>query len=66
VWHANEGPEAFVLLSGTVDMHYREDGEERVARLAPTDIFLIRSGEEHRAVPVGEARILVIEHKGTV
>ena len=65
-WHVNDGPEAFVVLSGEVDMLYRQDGEERRVRLKPTDIFVAEVGDEHVAQPIGEARILVIERKGSV
>ena len=47
-WHRNDGVEVFVVLDGTVDMHFRE------------------AGDEHVAHPVGKARILVIERKGSM
>ena len=65
-WHQNDGVEVFVVLEGAVDMHYREHGEEKVVRLESTDMFIAREGDEHVAHPLGEARILVIERKGTV
>ncbi|MGC1302477.1 MAG: cupin [Caulobacteraceae bacterium] len=65
-WHVNDGPEVFVVLSGEVDMHFRQDGREDCVRLRPLDIFLADAGDEHVAYPVGEARILVIERKGSV
>ncbi|MBL7508140.1 cupin, partial [Escherichia coli] len=51
---------------GEVDMHYRLAGTEHVARLAVGDIFVAHIGDEHVAHPVGEARILVFERKGSV
>lgn len=65
-WHVNDGDEVFAVLSGAVDMHYRTDGREEVARLGPGDIFHAGAGDEHVAHPVIEARILVIERKGSV
>lgn len=65
-WHVNDGSEVFVVLDGVVDMHYREAGEEKRVRLTPSDIFLAAEGDEHVAHPVGEARILVIEKRGSV
>jgi mannose-6-phosphate isomerase-like protein (cupin superfamily) len=62
-WHVNEGNEAFVVLAGAVDMHYRVDGVERIQRLNPGDIAYAEAGDAHVAHPVGEARILVIERK---
>jgi mannose-6-phosphate isomerase-like protein (cupin superfamily) len=65
-WHQNDGTEAFVVLNGQVDMHYRAHGSELCVRLGPSDIFIANEGDEHVAHPIGEARILVIERKGSV
>ena len=65
-WHRNDGVEVFVVLDGTVDMHFREAGDEKVARLEAKDMFVAFEGDEHVAHPVGEARILVIERKGSL
>lgn len=65
-WHQNDGVEAFVVLQGEVDMFYRIDGAERCVRLRPSDIFIAEIGDEHVAHPIGEARILVIERRGSI
>ena len=65
-WHVNDGPEVFVVLDGTVDMHYRDGGIEKVVRLRSGSIFHAEEGEAHRAVPIGAARVLVIERAGSV
>lgn len=65
-WHVNDGPEVFVVLDGTVEMRWREDGVERSARLGPADMFVADEGDEHVAHPVGAARVLVVERKGSV
>ncbi|MDE2606754.1 MAG: cupin [Burkholderiales bacterium] len=65
-WHVNDGEEVFAVLAGAVDMHYREQGREKVARLEAGDIFFAGVGCEHVAHPVGEARILVVEKEGSV
>jgi len=65
-WHVNDGAEVFVVMAGEVDMHYRVDGAELTARLEQGDIFTADVGDEHVAHPLGEARILVIERKGSV
>jgi mannose-6-phosphate isomerase-like protein (cupin superfamily) len=65
-WHVNDGREVFLVLDGAVDMHYREAGAEKVVRLGPADMFIAEVGDEHVARPVGEARILVVERKGSV
>ena len=62
----NDGAEVFVVLDGKVDMHYRENGEEKVVHMKPTDIFTADIGDEHIACPVGDARILVIEKIGSI
>ena len=66
VWHVNDGPEAFVVQAGRVDMHVREGGSERVEPLGLGDIFIAEEGDEHVAHPVSEARMLVVERKGSV
>jgi len=65
-WHVNDGAEVFLVLDGAVDMKYREGGSEKTVRLGPADMFIANAGDEHVAHPVGEARILVIERKGSV
>jgi mannose-6-phosphate isomerase-like protein (cupin superfamily) len=66
IWHTNDGAEVFMVIDGSVDMHYRQDGQEHVVRLGPNDVFVANIGDEHVAHPVGIARILVIEEKGSV
>lgn len=66
IWHINDGPEVFVVLDGAVDMHYRADGKEKVARLVPGTICYAEPGDEHVAHPVGEARVFVVEHKASI
>ncbi|BEV72911.1 MULTISPECIES: cupin [unclassified Paludibacterium] len=65
-WHVNDGEEVFAVLDGIVDMHYREEGEERVVTLLAGDVFYAGIGCEHVAHPRGEARILVVEKAGSV
>jgi mannose-6-phosphate isomerase-like protein (cupin superfamily) len=65
-WHINDGPEVFLVLDGAVHMHYREHGNEKVVLLHAGDMFVAQVGDEHLARPSGEARILVIEKKGSL
>lgn len=65
-WHVNDGTEVFLVVDGTVEMRYRSDGAERSVMLNSGDIFVADVGDEHVAHPQGEARILVIERKGSV
>lgn len=60
-WHVNDGTELFVVLDGEVDMHWRDAAGERTARLGPGDLWSGGDGVVHRAVPIGEARVLVVE-----
>jgi mannose-6-phosphate isomerase-like protein (cupin superfamily) len=64
-WHVNDDTEVFVVVDGQVDMHVRNDGVERVIRLAAGDVLRVDPGDEHYADPIGEARILVIERRGS-
>lgn len=66
IWHVNDGAEVFAVMDGAVDMHYRENGVEKVRRLGAGDICHAAAGDEHVAHPLGEARILVIEKQGSV
>ena len=65
-WHVNDGEEVFVVLDGTVEMRYREGGQEHHTLLQTGDLFYAGVGCEHVAHPQGEARILVIEKEGSV
>ena len=66
VWHVNDGAEVFVVLTGVVEMRYRLEGVEHRVELGPGDIFTAEVGDEHVAHPQGEARILVVERKGSI
>lgn len=65
-WHVNDGDEVFAVMDGVVDMHYRQDGEERIVTLEAGDLFFAADGDAHCAHPRGQARILVIERADSV
>lgn len=65
-WHVNDGEEVFAVLSGRVEMRYKEAGVESAIILEPGDVFYAGIGTEHVAHPIGEARILVVEQEGSV
>lgn len=65
-WHVNDGEEVFAVLDGEVEMHYRENGDEKKVNLKTGDVFFAEIGCDHVAHPIGEARILVIEKEGSV
>lgn len=62
-WHENTGEELFVVLDGVVEMHYLDRGEQQSVLLQPGHVALIAAGERHVAMPIGAARILVLERK---
>ncbi|MEX1037146.1 MAG: hypothetical protein WDZ54_14445 [Sneathiella sp.] len=66
IWHVNDGPEVFVLLDGSVEMHVSDAGQERILQLSPGDIFHAEAGDKHKAVPLAPSRILVIETEGSI
>lgn len=65
-WHVNDGEEVFVVLDGTVNMHYMDNSSEKIVVLEAGDIFFALIGTEHVAHPQGEARVLVVESEGSV
>lgn len=65
-WHVNDGEEVFAVLDGRVEMHYRESGREYRTILEAGEVFHAQVGCEHMAHPLGEARILVVEHEGSL
>ena len=60
-WHVNDGDELFVVLAGEVEMQWHEAGVEHHALLAAGDLWRGPAGVAHRALPRGEARVLVVE-----
>jgi mannose-6-phosphate isomerase-like protein (cupin superfamily) len=60
-WHVNDGDELFVVLAGEVEMHWRDEDADRSTLLAAGDLWRGGAGIAHRAVPRGEARVLVVE-----
>ena len=66
IWHVNDGAEVFVVLDGAVTMHYRRDGQEHRQPMQVGDLCHAEPGDEHVAHPIGPARVLVIEKKGSV
>ncbi len=65
-WHVNDGEEVFVVLNGLVEMQYKQDGVIKSVLLNIGDVFYASIGTEHIALPIGEARILVVEKEGSV
>ncbi len=67
IWHTNDGREVFVVLSGKVNMLYRDKtGQEHSKVMSVGDICFAEDGDEHVAHPEGAAHILVIEKAGSI
>lgn len=66
IWHTNDGEEVFVVLDGSVKMHYEQAGIQQSKILEIGDIFYASIGTKHFAEPIGEARVLVIEQENSV
>lgn len=67
IWHVNDGPEVFAVLSGVVRMHRRDvEGLETFVDLAPGDIAHCVEGDAHRAEPLEPSRVLVVERPGSI
>jgi mannose-6-phosphate isomerase-like protein (cupin superfamily) len=67
VWHRHvDEDELFLVVSGALDMHLREDGVERVERLAAGQMIVIPRGTEHMPVAPDEACVLLFEPASTL
>lgn len=64
-WHVNDGEEVFAVLSGRVGMRFKDAGIEQSTILETGDVFHAAVGTEHMAIPLGEARVLVVELEGS-
>lgn len=65
-WHINDGEEVFSVLDGEVEMRYMDKSKEKAEVLKQGDIFFASVGTQHVAIPIGEARVLVIEKEGSI
>ena len=63
VWHTHpDTDELFLVVSGELTIQLRD----RDVALGPNDVFVVPRGVEHCPKADGEARIVLIEPKGTV
>ena len=61
VWHAHaDSDEMFVVLEGTLDIHYRD----RVETLNPGEIAVVPAGVDHKPVTRGEVHLLILNRAG--
>ena len=62
VWHAHpDTDDLFLVLDGRLTIQLRD----RDVELGPGELFVVPRGVEHRPRAEGEARILLIEPRGT-
>ena len=63
VWHKHdETDDFFLVIEGEIDIELRD----RTVTLGPGELFVVPRGVEHRPVArKGEAKLLLIEPKGT-
>lgn len=68
VWHHHDTEdELFLVIDGSIDMHYRdEDGTEQVERFGAGEFLIVPHGVEHKPVASGETKMLLLEPKTTV
>lgn len=63
-WHTNDGEEVFVVLDGKVVIRYEQSG--KILSTRSSDIFFASIDTKHNASPIGEAKVLVIEHEASI
>ena len=62
-WHAHaREDEAFLVLEGTLEMHFRD----RVVTLRAGELLVVPAGVEHKPVAPEEVRVLLFEPATTV
>lgn len=66
LWHKHEEEdELFLVISGVLTIHLREDGQERDLVISPGEFAIIPRGVEHCPVAEEEAAVLLLEPKTT-
>ena len=68
VWHHHEAEdELFLVVAGTMRMHFRErDGTERQALVRPGEFCIVPRGMEHKPSSDDEVQVLLLEPKTTL
>ena len=60
-WHINDGEEVFAVMDGTVEMRYKENGQEKAVLLHTGDIFY--AGIRYRTCSSSTRRSAYISHR---
>ena len=66
IWHKNDGNKVFAVMEGSVRMWYKIKGDEDIVILETGDVFYADAGDEHKAEPIGVAKVLEIEKSGSI
>ena len=63
IWHAHpETDEVFIIISGAMQIHLREE----IVALSAGEMYVVPKGIEHKPVADQECHILLIEPAGTL
>ena len=66
-WHFHEAEdEMFLVVSGTLIMHLREDGIERAVTVESGEFIIIPRGLVHKPAAPSECAIVLVEPAGTL
>jgi mannose-6-phosphate isomerase-like protein (cupin superfamily) len=67
VWHHHETEdEMFLVIHGTLRMHFRDDSGEREALVGPGEFIIVPRGTEHMPVADEEVHLMLFEPATTV
>lgn len=67
VWHHHDAEdELFLVLDGTMRMHFRENGVERHCDVRPGEFVIVPRGVEHKPAAEREVQVLLLEPKTTL
>ena len=67
LWHHHETEdELFLVMKGTLEMRYREEGAEHVATIGPGEFIVVPRGVEHLPVAREAVEVLLFEPATTL
>jgi mannose-6-phosphate isomerase-like protein (cupin superfamily) len=66
IWHHHEEEdEIFFVVRGRIDMHYLDDGVERVESFGENELLRVPHGVEHKPVAAPGTELMLIERLET-